>query len=87
MPVDYRFEEELAGEERAKPGELVKPATRGRPQRGRGGNPTPKEMSRESRPRREAVRKATEALRKGADAIRGRGRRKSRIYQGAGGNN
>jgi hypothetical protein len=38
VPVDYRFEEDLAGEERAKPGELTKPATRWRPRRGREGN-------------------------------------------------
>jgi hypothetical protein len=86
VPVDYRFEEDLAGEERAKPGELTKPATRWRPRRGREGNPTSEEMDRENRPKREAARKAMEALRKGADVIRGRGRRKSRKYQGAGGN-
>jgi hypothetical protein len=44
-------------------------------------------MSREDRPRREAARQASEALRKGADAIRGRGKRRNRIYQGAGARN
>jgi hypothetical protein len=36
---------------------------------------------------REAAQKATEALKKGADATRGRGQRKSRLYQGAGARN
>jgi hypothetical protein len=38
----------------------------------------------DSRPKREAAKKATEALKKGADATRGRGRRKGRTYQRAG---
>ena len=37
-----------------------------------------------SRPKREAAQKATEALKKGADATRGRGQRKGRLYQRAG---
>jgi hypothetical protein len=41
----------------------------------------------DSRPEREAAQKATEALKKGADATRGRGQRKSRMYQGAGARN
>jgi hypothetical protein len=36
------------------------------------------------RPKRETVQKATEAMKKGADATRGRGPRKGRWYQGAG---
>jgi hypothetical protein len=40
-----------------------------------------------NRPEREAAQKATEALKKGADATRGRGQRKSRLYQGAGARN
>jgi hypothetical protein len=36
------------------------------------------------RPKREAALKAMDALKKGADATRGRGRRKSRIYQRTG---
>ncbi len=36
------------------------------------------------RPRRDAAQKATDALKKGADAARGRGRRKGRMYQRAG---
>jgi hypothetical protein len=39
------------------------------------------------RPEREAAQKAAEALKKGADATRGRGQRKSRLYQGAGARN
>jgi hypothetical protein len=35
----------------------------------------------------EAAPKATEALRKGADAARGRGRRKGRLYQRTGARN
>jgi hypothetical protein len=35
-------------------------------------------------PEREAAQKATEALKRGADATRGRGQRKSRLYQGGG---
>ncbi len=42
------------------------------------------ESGRDSRPKREAAQKAMEALKKGADATRGRGRRKGRLYQGAG---
>ncbi len=38
----------------------------------------------EDRPRREAAQKAMDALKKGADAARGRGRRKGRMYQRAG---
>ncbi len=39
------------------------------------------------RPEGEAAPKAAEALKKGADATRGRGQRKSRLYQGAGAKN
>jgi hypothetical protein len=38
----------------------------------------------ENSPRREAAQKAMDALKKGADATRGRGRRKGRMYQRAG---
>ncbi len=37
-----------------------------------------------NRPKREATQKATEALKKGADATRGRGQRRGRLYQRAG---
>ncbi len=42
------------------------------------------ENSQEGRPKREAAQKAMDALKKGADATRGRGRRKGRVYQRAG---
>jgi hypothetical protein len=41
------------------------------------------ESGQDSRPRREAAQKAMDALKKGADATRGRGRRKGRMYQRA----
>ncbi len=47
-------------------------------------NPGPKESGQVDRPRREAAQKAVDALKKGADATRGRGRRKGRVYQRAG---
>jgi hypothetical protein len=47
-------------------------------------NPGLGESSRESRPKREAAQKAMDALKKGADATRGRGRRRGRVYQRAG---
>ncbi len=42
------------------------------------------EGGKDGRPKREAARKAMDALKKGADATRGRGRRKGRMYQRAG---
>ncbi len=42
------------------------------------------ESGQEDRPRREAAQKAMDTLKKGADATRGRGRRKGRMYQRAG---
>ncbi len=45
------------------------------------------EKGKGNRPEREAVQKTTEALKRGADATRGRGQRKSRLYQGAGARN
>jgi hypothetical protein len=42
------------------------------------------ESGQDSRPKREAAQKAMDALKKGADATRGRGRRKGRLYQRAG---
>ncbi len=47
-------------------------------------NPGLGENGQGNRPKREAAQKATEALRKGADATRGRGQRKGRFYQRAG---
>jgi hypothetical protein len=51
---------------------------------GREYNPGSGESGQDSRPKREAAQKAMEALKKGADATRGRGRRKGRVYQRAG---
>ncbi len=51
---------------------------------GREWNPGSGESGQDSRPRREAAQKAMDALKKGADATRGRGRRKSQMYQRAG---
>ena len=45
------------------------------------------EKGQDHRPERESALKATEALKKGADATRGRGQRKGRLYQGAGARN
>jgi hypothetical protein len=50
-------------------------------------NPGLGESSQESRPKREAAQKAMNALKKGADATRGRGRRRGRVYQSAGNRN
>ena len=51
---------------------------------GREYNPGSGESGQDSRPKREATQKAMDALKKGADATRGRGRRKGRMYQRAG---
>jgi hypothetical protein len=47
-------------------------------------NPGSGESGHDSRPKREAAQKAMDALKKGADATRGRGRRKGWLYQRAG---
>ncbi len=83
MPVDYRFEEDLA-EEQARPRRPTKPETNGSPCRGKGWDPGPRGSGQEDRPRREAAQKAMDALKKGADATQGRGKRKGRMYQRAG---
>jgi hypothetical protein len=51
---------------------------------GREYDPGSGESGQDSRPKREATQKAMDALKKGADATRGRGRRKGRMYQRAG---
>jgi hypothetical protein len=51
---------------------------------GKGWNPGSGGSGQEDRPKREAAQKAMDALKKGADAIRGRGRRNGRMYQRAG---
>ncbi len=47
-------------------------------------NPGLGESGQDGRPKREAAQKVMDALKKGADATRGRGRRKGRMYQRAG---
>jgi hypothetical protein len=54
---------------------------------GREWNPGSGGSGQDSRPKREAAQKAMDALKKGADAIRGRGRRKGRMYQRTGSDN
>jgi hypothetical protein len=83
VPVDYRFEEDLA-EEQIKPGECMMPEAMKRTSGRKEWNPGPRGSGQEDRPRREAAQKAMDALKKGADATRGRGRRKGRMYQRAG---
>jgi hypothetical protein len=58
--------------------------TTGRSPGGRDWNPGLGEGGQDSRPKREAAQKAMADLKKGADATRGRGRRKGRMYQRAG---
>ena len=48
------------------------------------GNPGSGGSGQENKPEREAAQKAMDALKKGADATRGRGRRRGRVYQRAG---
>jgi hypothetical protein len=83
MPVDYRFEEDLV-EEQAKSREPTKPEAKERPQKGKEWNPGTEGSGQGDRPKREAAQKAMDALKKGADATRGRGKRKSRRYQRTG---
>ncbi len=51
---------------------------------GRESNPDSGESGQGDRPKREVAREETEPLKKGADATRGRGQRKGRLYQRAG---
>ena len=45
------------------------------------------ESGQDSRPKREAAQRVMDALKKGADATRGRGQRRGRVYQRAGARN
>jgi hypothetical protein len=83
VPVDYRFEEDLTKEHVEPRGCGRQEATRRNPG-GREWDPGSGESGQDSRPKREAAQKAMDALKKGADATRGRGRRKGRMYQRAG---
>jgi hypothetical protein len=86
VPVDYRFEEDLSKEQAEPRGKAKQGVDKGKSEASEHG-PDPEESSQESRPKREAARKAMDALKKGADAARGRGQRKSRLYQRAGNRN
>jgi hypothetical protein len=83
VPVDYRFEEDLATEQAESRGNAKREATRRNPE-DREYNSGSGESGQDSRPKREAAQKAMDALKKGADVTRGRGRRKCRMYQRAG---
>jgi hypothetical protein len=83
VPVDYRVEEDLAMGQ----AESRENAKRGAAKERHGSreyNPDLEKNSQESRPKREAAQKAMDALKKGADTTRGRGRRRGRVYQRAG---
>ncbi len=86
MPVDYRFEEDLAMEQAESRGNAKRGTARERPE-ARRYNPGLEESGQENRPKREAAQKAMDTLKKGADATRGRGRRRGRVYQRAGNRN
>jgi hypothetical protein len=83
VPVDYRFEEDVATEQaepqrKAGPGEEKGKSTVSEHE------PDPEEGGLGNRSRREAAQKAMDALKKGAHATRGRGHRRGRVYQRAG---
>ena len=86
VPVEYRFEEDLVMEQAESRGNTKQGAAKGRPE-ARGCDPGSGESSRGNRPKREAAQKAMDALKKVADATRGRGRRRGRVYQRAGARN
>jgi hypothetical protein len=81
--VDYQFEEDQTTEQIERRGNMKQEATK-KNSGGREYNPGSGESGQDSRPKREAAQKAMDALKKGEDATRGRGRRKGRLYQRAG---
>ncbi len=83
VPVDYRFEEDLV-KEQEEPRECGRQKATRRDPEGREWNSGSGESGQDSRPKREAAQKAMDTLKKGADATRGRGRRKGRMYQRTG---
>jgi hypothetical protein len=83
VQVDYLFEEDSAMEQAESRGNAKQGATKERP-KAREYNLGLGESGQESRPKREAAQKATNALKKGADATRGRGCGRGRVYQKAG---
>ena len=78
--------EDLAMEQVESRGDAKREAAKGSPE-DREYNPGLGESGQDSRPKREAAQKAMDALKKGADATRGRGQRRGRVYQRAGGRN
>jgi len=83
VPAGYRFEEDVTMEQ-AGPQRIAGPGKeRKEPTVSRHG-PSPEQSGLENRPRREAAQKAMDALKKGAQATRGRGHRRGRMYHRAG---
>jgi hypothetical protein len=83
VPVDYRFEEDAVVEQAESQRKVGSGGEKGESTVS-GHDPGPKEDGLEGRPRREAAQKAMDALKKGAQATRGRGHRRGRMYQRAG---
>ena len=83
VPVDYRFEEDVTTEQAEPRRKAGLGGEKGKSEVSEHG-PDPEESSQGNRPKREAARKAMDALKKGADATRGRGCRRGRVYQRAG---
>ena len=83
VPVDYRFEEDMIVEQ-AGPQRGAEPGGEKREPTVSEHGPDPGQDGLGSRPRREAAQKAMDALKKGAQATRGRGHRRGRMYQRAG---
>ena len=83
VPADYRFEEDVAVEQ-AEPRRKAGPGGEKRESTVSEHDPDPEQDGLGSRPRREAAQKAMDALKKGAQATRGRGHRRGCMYQRAG---
>ena len=83
VPVDYRFEEDMAVEQ-AEPQGGAGPGEEKREPPVSEHCPDLEQEGLGSRPRREAAQKAMDALKKGAQATRGRGHRRGRMYHRAG---
>jgi hypothetical protein len=84
VPVDYCFEEDLVKAECKGAEESLEPLAERRSGKWGTTSPNLEEEVLKERPRRRASQKAAETLKRGAGAVRGRGTKKSRIYQGAG---
>ena len=83
VPADYRFEEDVTMEQ-AGPQRKAEPGEERREPTVNEHGPVLEQGGLESRPRRDAAQKAMDALKKGAQATRGRGHRRGRMYHGAG---